>query len=115
MVYQNCLALRLSGIEVPFEREKSLAVEYLGKVVGKFRADFICFGTILVELKAQTSLSRSDVAQLANYLAATRQPLGILLNFGATSLEFQRVIGCHALKTYPEDALPSNSNLWASH
>jgi GxxExxY protein len=102
-IYQNCLALRFREAKVPFEREKPLAVDYLGKPVGTFRADFVCYQDIVVELKAQTHLGPSDVAQLANYLAVTQQPLGVLLNFGAESLEFRRVIGRSARPSWPEE------------
>lgn len=103
-IYHNCLALRLAEGHVPFEREKPLQVDYLGRTVGTFRADFVCFRDIVVELKAKASLGIADVAQLANYLTVTRQPLGVLLNFGATSLEFRRIIGRHAVASKPEDA-----------
>ena len=102
-VYHNCLALRLEERRVPFRREVPLDVEYLGKKVGVFRADFVCFEGVIVELKAQASLGRADVAQLANYLSATRQPVGVLLNFGAPSLEYRRVVGRHALPHWPEE------------
>lgn len=105
-IYHNCLELRFKDHHVPFEREKPLTVDYLGAQVGSFRADFVCYGNVVVEIKAQSSLGRSDVAQLANYLAVTRQPLGVLLNFGGTSLEFRRVIGRHAQRPRPEEGFP---------
>lgn len=105
-VYHNCFAMRLTEHKVPFEREKPLEVEYLGAMVGAFRADFVCYGDIIVELKAQRHLGMADVAQLANYLSVTRHPLGVLLNFGGTSLEFRRVIGRNVQPSRPEEGHP---------
>lgn len=102
-VYHHCLAMRMKEAHVPFEHEKILTVEYLGQEVGLFRADFVCYGNIIIEIKAQNGLGRGDVAQLANYLSVTKQPLGLLLNFGTSTLEFRRVIGRHAQPTWPED------------
>jgi GxxExxY protein len=54
--------------------------------------DLICFGTLLVELKAIRAIGGSELAQTLNYLKASRLPKGLLINFGASSLEFRRVI-----------------------
>ncbi len=54
-IYHNCLALRFEEAKVPFKREKPLAVDYLGRQIGTFRADFVCYGEVAVDLKAQAT------------------------------------------------------------
>lgn len=105
-VYQGALAICLEEQGIPFQREVPLPVTFHGRPVGApYRADFVCYGDIIVELKAIANMGRSEVAQLANYLSATRLPLGLLINFGSTSLDFQRVIGRHAVpRQYEGDA-----------
>ncbi|MEA3166043.1 MAG: hypothetical protein QOJ26_912 [Thermoplasmata archaeon] len=92
-VYQRSLAVQLREHGIAFEREVALEVTYHGESVGTYRADFICHGTIIVELKALPSIGRAEVSQLAHYMRATNQTLGLLLNFGSTSLQYQRVVG----------------------
>lgn len=97
-VYQGALSIQFEEQRLPFEQQVPLRVSYHGRPVGApYRADFVCYGDVLVELKAITTLTRADVAQLANYLTATGLRLGLLLNFGGTSLQYQRVIGRHAV------------------
>lgn len=92
-VYQDALALEFKAREIPFVQEAQMPVYYGDVRLDRmFRADFICFGGVIVELKAISSLGRPEQAQLANYLTATRQQVGLLLNFGALSLEYQRII-----------------------
>jgi len=83
-----CIELRSSGFAV--EIEKPLQVFYSGEVVGDFYADLVVEGFLIVELKSATSLSRADEQQVVNYLTATKSDYGLLINFGAASLEFQR-------------------------
>ena len=91
-VYEEALALefRLEGIE--FERQKPLDVFYKGERVKQFVCDFLVTGEVLVELKAIRELGGGDKGQVLNYLKATDVKLGLLLNFGANSLEYKRVI-----------------------
>lgn len=96
-VYQRSLAIQMREQTVPFNREVGLEVTYHGESVGTYRADFICHGSIVVELKALPSIGRTEISQLAHYLRATNHSLGILLNFGSTSLQYQRVVGGHTL------------------
>ena len=92
VVYQRALAIefRLQGI--PFEREKEMLIFYKTEQVGKRRVDFLVEEIISVELKATTVLTDSDLAQAINYLEAYDLEIGLLLNFGAKSLEFKRII-----------------------
>jgi len=79
---------------VPHAREVELPVYYKGVplTVG-YRADSICYGTVLVELKAMDRLTPREDAQIINYLAARGLGRGILLNFGSSSLQFKRFVG----------------------
>lgn len=90
-VYQEALALELQSLHIPYEREKQLDVYYKGVLLDKkFFADFICYEDILLEIKAVSELSPAHRAQLLNYLKVTKKRLGILLNFGETSLRYER-------------------------
>ncbi len=92
-IYQEALHIEFGMRAIPSQREVPIQVVYRGQPLGgPFRADFVCFGELLVELKAIPFISRMEIGQLANYLSATGKPLGLLLNFGGPSLEFQRVI-----------------------
>ena len=91
-IYQEAFEeeLRLRGI--PFEREKVINVTYKGKVLSKnFRPDFVCYDKIIVELKAVDGFTDEHIAQTYNYLKASGYELGILINFGTTSLEYKRI------------------------
>lgn len=91
-VYQEAFEeeLRLRGI--PFEREKVINVTYKGKVLSKsFRPDFVCYDKIIVELKAVTEFTDEHISQVYNYLKASGFKLGLLINFGTTSLKYKRI------------------------
>ena len=89
-VYENALALELTRAGLPFERQKPLQVHYEGVVVGDFAADLLIEGTLIVELKAVSAIAPVHEVQLVNYLTTTGIEDGLLLNFGAASLEFKR-------------------------
>ena len=92
-VYQEALAVELASRDVPFAREVELPILYKGlKLHTGYRADFVCYDTIILELKALHSTGVVEDAQLINYLKATRMHIGLLLNFGANSLEFKRFV-----------------------
>lgn len=94
MVYQEALEIEFGFRGIPFEREKWLQVNYKGHVLKKeFRADFLCYGKIIVELKTLPQLSPIDWSQIMNYLKASHLRLGLLFNFGSpVRLEQKRVI-----------------------
>ncbi|MEO8734063.1 MAG: GxxExxY protein [Flavobacteriales bacterium] len=92
-VYQEALTEELKLGAVPFESEVRLPVLYKGKPLSTiFRADLICFGKIVVELKAIKALTNIDEAQLLNYLKATGMERGLLLNFGSETLQVKRMV-----------------------
>jgi GxxExxY protein len=92
-VCQAALALELAERSVPFEREVDLPLSYKGRPLDVFyRADFVCFDSVIVELKAIRTLSGVEEAQVINYLKATGLQVGLLLNFGAASLEHRRLV-----------------------
>ena len=92
-VYQEALAIELDLRRIPFRREVKLPVNYKGqRLVTGFCADFICFDSLVVELKALTNMSGSEEAQLINYLKATRYKVGLLFNFGTRSLQHRRIV-----------------------
>jgi GxxExxY protein len=90
-VYQEALAIELEARQIPFQREVVLPVFYKERLLKTgYRADFICYEQIIVELKALSQLTGVDDAQLINALNVTRFNRGLLLNFGASSLEYKR-------------------------
>jgi len=90
-VYQAAMVLELSARNIPFQREVELPVFYKGQRLDvSYRADFICFDTIVVELKALSKLTGVEESQLINYLKATGHDTGLLVNFGAKSLDYKR-------------------------
>lgn len=92
-VYQEALAIELSNREVPFQREVELPIAYKGKrLVTSYRADFVCFDSVIVELKALSAVTGVEEAQVLNYLKATGLEIGLLLNFGAESLQYRRFV-----------------------
>jgi len=92
-VYQEALAMELADRGIPFQREVDLPVHYKGRRLScGYRADFVCYESVIVELKALQALTGIDEAQLLNYLKATRLERGLLLNFGRPSLEFKRFV-----------------------
>lgn len=92
VVYQRALAIemRLRGLE--FAREFEMPLFYKGEDVGTRRVDFFVEGKIMVELKAIVQLEDVHLAQAINYLEAYKMDIGLLLNFGNTSLQFKRVM-----------------------
>jgi GxxExxY protein len=92
-VYQEALAVELTAREIPFQREVFLPIRYKGQLLQcGYRADFICFGEIVVELKAISQLTGTDEAQTINELKATHLNRALLINFGAPSLEYKRLV-----------------------
>jgi GxxExxY protein len=92
-VYQEALERELVERAIPYEREHPLPILYRGKpLVANYRVDFICFGTLLVELKALQRISSIEEAQVINYLKASRMSKALLLNFGSPRLDYRRLV-----------------------
>ncbi len=92
-VYRDAAAIEFPLHRIPFEREVWLPVEYKGIILpSRYRADYICFENIIVEFKALAALSGAEEAQVLNYLKATGFQRGLLLNFGAPSLQYKRLV-----------------------
>lgn len=93
-VYQEALEKEFLLRGIPFEREKLLTISYKGeKLKQTYKADFVCYGKIIVELKAVSELTDAHRSQVYNYLHATGFQLGIILNFGfATGIERERIV-----------------------
>lgn len=93
-VYQEALELEFIKRGIPYEREKELKIFYEGKELRQtYKADFVCYGDIIVELKAVAHLDDSHRSQVFNYLKATGFKLGLLYNFGHyNGLEWERKI-----------------------
>ena len=91
-VYQAALEHELTLRGIPFEAQKRLSVVYKGQIIGEYLADLVIDGKIILELKAISKLNKAHEAQAHHYLAATGLRLTILLNFGAESLQQQRIV-----------------------
>ena len=92
-VYSEALVMEFKHRKIPFEINKELDIEYKGTMMRKkYYADFVCFGKIIIELKAMESLAPEHTAQVLNYLKATKMRLGLLINFGSLKLQYERII-----------------------
>ena len=91
VIYQRCLAIELERAGIDFGREVEQPIFYDGIEVGTRRADFIVANRVVVEVKALTALEDVHLAQAKNYVVAYDFEVGLLLNFGAKSLEYKRI------------------------
>ena len=91
-VYQEALAIVLDEQKVSYEREKHLPISFHGRTLScNYIADFVVDGKVIVELKAVTNLDSVSEAQLINYLKVSGLQVGLLINFGQTSLQIKRL------------------------
>ena len=95
VIYQRCLAIELGKVSIEFLREQEIPIYYEGVHVGTRRADFIIAGEVMIELKALVKLEDVHLAQGLNYLTAYQLEKGLLINFGAMSLEVKRLFRKH--------------------
>ena len=92
-VYQEAFAIELQNKDIPYKREVDLTIHYKEHQLNTcYRADFVCYNNIIVELKALSNIGGVEEAQILNYLKATGFEIGLLINFGAKSLQYKRLI-----------------------
>jgi GxxExxY protein len=92
-VYREALSAEFTLRGISYRREVELPVHYRGAVLPtRYRVDFLCFGDLVVEIKALSRLTSTEESQVINYLAASRMLKGLLINFGAGSLQVKRFV-----------------------
>jgi GxxExxY protein len=91
LIYQRALAIEMGLACLAFNREFEMPIFYREEQIGTRRVDFLVEGIISVELKAKTKLEDVHFAQAINYLEAYNLEIGLLINFGETSLNFKRL------------------------
>ena len=98
VIYQRALAIEMAQNGLNFHRELEMPIFYRQEQIGTRRVDFLVEDVIMVELKAITALEKVHLAQALNYLEAYKLGIGLLINFGNTSLQFKRIINERKLK-----------------
>ena len=92
VIYQRALAIELTESSIPFRRELEMPIFYREQPIGSRRVDFFIDDCVSVELKAVSQLEDVHLAQAINYLEAYSLEVGLLINFGARSLQYKRVV-----------------------
>ena len=93
VVYKDALEYEFKINSIPFEREKNYEIGYKDIILPrKYVADFVVYNEIIFEVKAISQLTNSDIKQTLNYLASSKNKLGLLANFGEDSLKYKRII-----------------------
>ena len=92
-IYQDALEIEFKKLNIPYIREKKLNIYYEGeKLQSYYVADFVCYDSIIVELKALKNLSGTEESQILNYMKASKIKKSLLLNFGESKLYFKRYV-----------------------
>jgi GxxExxY protein len=91
-VYENALVVELRNANLPIQQQHALKVMYSGEVVGDYVADILVAEVVIVEIKALQRLEKIHMAQCPNYLKALDLRIGLLINFGAPSVEVKRIV-----------------------
>jgi len=92
-IYQEAFALELVNRKIPFTSELRFRISYKAQRLEKYyRPDFVCFESVIVELKALARITRLEESQIINYLKITGYKTGLLINFGGRSLEQRRFV-----------------------
>ena len=92
VIYQRAMAIEMDSQGLSFSREHEMEIKYKGENIGTRRVDFFVEEKIMLELKAVIQLEDVHLAQAINYLEAYGLDIGLLINFGNTSLQFKRVM-----------------------
>ncbi|GAB1419507.1 GxxExxY protein [Bacteroidales bacterium] len=110
VIYQRALAIEMTKQGLSFEREMEMGIFYEGEHIGTRRVDFFVEEKIMVELKALIKLEDVHLAQAMNYCQAYNLPIGLLINFGAKSMEYKRVYNVNHPDNqfYKKEILKSN-------
>jgi len=90
--YEGAMVIELTRAGIPFQRQQIFPLYYKGELVGGYIADLVADNKIILEIKSVQALSPVMAAQLLNYLRLSKCPVGYLLNFNATSLEYKRYV-----------------------
>ncbi|MCE2935522.1 MAG: GxxExxY protein [Cyclobacteriaceae bacterium] len=106
VIYQRALAIEMEKQGLGFQREMEMDIYYEEHLIGSRRVDFFVETKIMVELKAVIKLEDIHLAQAMNYCQAYNLPIGLLINFGARSMEFKRVYNVN----HPENKDAVNAN-----
>ncbi len=92
-VYQEALGIEFAVRNIPFIRDAPLSVMYKGEVLPcQFRADFVCYSSVIVDVKAVAQVSAAEDAEIINFLKVSRLPTGLLLNFTGGNLQHKRYV-----------------------
>lgn len=101
-VYEEALEKEFIKQQIPYKRQFKLNVFFDGEPLKKyFKADFLCYDNIIVEIKAASFIHNDNKRQTINYLNAVKKPVGLLVNFGESSLKWKRFINSKALPSAP--------------
>ena len=101
-VYEEALEKELNKEKIPFQKQVKLELYYDNQKMNKtYRADFICYDKIILEIKAVSNMPTAFYAQLRNYLRCTEMKLGILINFGQPSLQYKRILNSKSSPNSP--------------
>lgn len=93
VVYKDAMEIEFRKVGILFEREKKYTIDYKGEILPhKYIADFVAYDKIILEVKAIIKVPEEFVAQTLNYLAVSKCRLGMIINFGTTSLEYKRIV-----------------------
>lgn len=92
-IYKDALETELQNAGIQYEREKEYEVSYKNRILKhKYRADFVVYNKIILEIKAATNVVEGHVKQTLNYVKAANIQLGIIINFGEDSLKYKRIV-----------------------
>jgi GxxExxY protein len=93
VIYKDAIAYEFKKAQIPFEREKQYQVHYKSTILEHcFYADFVVYGSIILEIKAVSHIRNEFLSQTINYLRASENKLALLVNFGESSLKYKRVV-----------------------
>ncbi|MCF8460110.1 MAG: GxxExxY protein [Flavobacteriales bacterium] len=93
IVYKDALELEFQSRKIFYEREKEYSVNYKGTILPhSFFADFVIFENVILEVKAKSGIAAEDLSQTLNYLKCSGCKVGLILNFGTSSVEIKRVV-----------------------